>query len=115
MKQKLALMLTFVVLTTGVFAQMTNNNSGMTRKPALFGIHLDAVDFKTPIALKDRSSNRIFANPKDMDFGFSLSYWKGLTSTIDFSTKITALLHNYAGDRNEHKHISCREVSFFQH
>jgi outer membrane protein OmpA-like peptidoglycan-associated protein len=37
-----------------------------------------------------------------MDFGFSLSYWKGLTSRIDFSTRVGALLHDYAGsDRNE--------------
>ncbi len=98
MKQKLALVLTFVVLTTGAFAQM--KNSGMTKKPALVGIHLDAVDFKTPITLKDKSSSRIFAKPKDMDFGFSISYWRGLTSIIDFSTKVTALLHDYAADRN---------------
>ena len=98
MKQKLALVLTFVVLTTGAFAQM--NNSGMTKKPALFGIHLDAVDFTTPITLKDKSSSRLFANLKDMDWGVSVSYWKGLTNTIDFSTKITALLHDYAADRN---------------
>jgi outer membrane protein OmpA-like peptidoglycan-associated protein len=99
MKQKLALVLTMVVLTTCAFAQ---NNSGSSKKPALVGIHFNAVDFTTPITLKDKSSSRLFAKPKDMDFGFSLSYWKGLTSTIDFSTKVTALLHDYASaDRNE--------------
>jgi len=100
MKQKLALVLTCVVLTTGAFAQ-TNNNSGATKKPVLFGVHLNAVDFITPITLKDKSTSRLFAKPRDMDWGFSLSYWKGLTSLVDFSTKITALLHDYAADRGQ--------------
>ena len=100
MKQKLALVLAFVGLTTCAFAQ--KSNSGMTKKPALFGIHFNAVDFTTPVTLKDNSSNRVFANLRDMDFGFSLSYWKGLTSKIDFSTKATLILHDYATDRNEY-------------
>ena len=37
-----------------------------------------------------------------MDFGLSLSYWRGLTSKIDLSLKASAMFHDYAGDdRNE--------------
>ncbi len=98
MKQKLTLVLVLVVLATGAFAQMSKSSK---KKGALVGIHLDLVDFKTPDQWKDRSTPRNFTALKDMDFGFSLSYWKGLTSKVDFSPKFTALFHNYSGeDRN---------------
>ncbi len=100
MKQKLALVLASAVLTAGAMAQ-TPGNTRPAKKPALVGIHLNAIDFKTPETLKNTSSSRIFADPKDMDFGFSVSYWRGLTSKIDLSLKATAMLHDYAGDRNE--------------
>lgn len=99
MKQKLTLVLALIVLATGAFAQKMKSSSD--KKPALFGIHLNAIDFKTPVTLKNSNSPRDFANLNDMDFGMSLSYWKGLTSKIDFAGKFNAMIHNYAGDRNE--------------
>lgn len=95
MKQKLKLVLAALVLTTGAFAQ---NN----KKPALVGIHFNALDFKTPETFKNSNTPRTLAGLRDMDFGLSLSYWKGLTSKIDLSVKLSAAFHDFsAGDRNE--------------
>ncbi|MEO6490948.1 MAG: OmpA family protein [Ferruginibacter sp.] len=102
MKQKLVLLFSLVLMASGLFAQMDAGGTSRAKKGSLFGIHFNAVDFKTPVTWKDNTSSRDFASLKDMDFGFSLSYWKGLTSRIDFSTKINTLIHNYAAeDRNE--------------
>jgi OmpA-OmpF porin, OOP family len=100
MKQKLVLLFSLVLMASGLFAQKPDKPAMKTG--ALFGIHFDAVDFKTPVYWKNTSSAREVSGIKDMDFGFSLSYWKGLTSRIDFSTKINTLIHNYGSeDRNE--------------
>lgn len=99
MKQKLVLLFSLVLMASGLFAQMSDNSA--SKKGTLFGIHFDAIDFKTPVTWKNSNGSRDFAGLKDMDFGFSLSYWKGLTSHIDFSTKVNTLIHNYAGDRNQ--------------
>ena len=92
MKQKLKLVLIALAFTTGAFAQDH-------KKPALVGIHFNAIDFKTPETFKNSNTPRKFAKLKDMDFGLSLSYWKGLTSKIDFAAKVNAMFHDYAGDR----------------
>ena len=89
MKQKLTLLITVVLLTTASFAQ-----NG--KKPALVGIHFNAIDIYTPVTFKSSSTSRTFTDLKDMDFGFGLSYWKGLTRTVDFSTKLNVLFHDYA-------------------
>lgn len=95
MKQKLKLVLAALVLTTGAFAQND-------KKPTLIGIHFNALDFKTPETFKNSNTPRTLAGIRDMDFGLSLSYWRGLTSKIDLSLKASAMFHDYAGDdRNE--------------
>lgn len=98
MKQKLTLVLAFAGLAVApAFAQ----NDGPAKKPASAGIHFNAVDFKTPVTFQDDNAPRNFATLRDMDFGLSLSYWKGLTSKIDFAAKFNAMLHDYAADRLE--------------
>ncbi|MBC7937165.1 MAG: OmpA family protein [Rhizobacter sp.] len=95
MKQKLKLVLVALVFTTGAFAQSD-------KKPALVGIHFNALDFVTPETFKNSNSPRKLADLRDMDFGLSLSYWKGLTSKIDLALKANFNLHDYAsGDRME--------------
>ncbi|RZL17207.1 MAG: OmpA family protein [Pedobacter sp.] len=95
MKQKLKLVLAALVLTTGAFAQNE-------KKPSLVGIHFNALDFKTPETFKNSNSPRTFTGLRDMDFGLSLSYWRGLTSNIDLSIKTSAMFHEYSAlDRNE--------------
>ncbi len=93
MKQKLKLVLAALAFTSGsAFAQDT-------KKPALIGIHFNAIDFVTPVTLQSSNNSRKFAGLKDMDFGLSLSYWKGLTNKIDFAAKFNTMFHDYAGDR----------------
>jgi outer membrane protein OmpA-like peptidoglycan-associated protein len=84
-----------VALTISASAQGDKYSSNV--KGSLVGIHFNALDITTPKTLKDRNSPRKFTALKDMDFGFGLSYWKGLTSTIDFSTKLNVMFHDYSG------------------
>lgn len=99
MKQKLTLVLASALLATGAFAQV--NSGSPDKKPALFGIHLNAVDFITPETFQNNNTERKLAGLRDMDFGLSVSYWRGLTNTIDFAGKVNATLRNYAGARGE--------------
>lgn len=100
MKQKITLVLTLMALTLGSYAQDDKYSS--SKKGSLIGIHFNALDIKTPLTWKSSSSSRTFSKLKDLDYGFGLSYWKGLTKTIDFSTKFNMMLHDYAAlDRNE--------------
>ncbi|MEO7446042.1 MAG: OmpA family protein [Ferruginibacter sp.] len=101
MKQKIALLFMLAFMAAGAFAQSTMNNMASDTKRSSVGIHFDAVDFVTPVTFKNTNSPRKVAGLRDMDFGLSLSYWKGLTSKIDFALKFNALLHDYAADRNE--------------
>jgi OmpA-OmpF porin, OOP family len=95
MKQKLTLLLSFLVV--GLFAIAQNNESRFSspKKGTLVGIHFNALDITTPVTFKTAGSTRSFTKITDMDYGFSFSYWKGLTNTIDFSTKAGILFHDY--------------------
>jgi outer membrane protein OmpA-like peptidoglycan-associated protein len=99
MKQKLTMVLALALLVTGAVAQV--NSVSPDKKPSLFGIHLNAVDFVTPETFNNNNTERKLAGLRDMDFGLSLSYWRGLTNTIDFAGKFNATLRNYAGARGE--------------
>jgi hypothetical protein len=85
MKQKLTLLLSFLVVATLASAQMMDSKFSSAKKGTLVGIHFNALDIKTPVTLKSAAGTRSFSKIQDMDLGFSLSYWKGLTKTIDFS------------------------------
>ena len=102
MKQKLALILCFAFVATNSFAQMMNSDKfSSNKKGTLIGIHFNALDFKTPETFKNTTSKRFTTKLSEMDYGVSLSYWKGLTRTIDFSTKINTMFHNYKTDFNQ--------------
>jgi len=101
MKQKLTLILSFLVVVACASAQMMNSKYSSAIKGSLIGIHFNALDIKTPETFKNSGGPRTFTKIQDMDFGFSLSYWKGLTKTIDFSTRAGLIFHDYqAEDRN---------------
>ncbi|MFT3981287.1 MAG: OmpA family protein [Ferruginibacter sp.] len=94
MKQKFSLFLLLGVLAIGAQAQ--------DKKPTLVGIHFNALDYKTPETFKNSNTPRRFASLRDMDYGLSLSYWKGLTSHIDLAVKLNGAMHDYSAyDRNE--------------
>lgn len=102
MKQKLTLLFSLIILFGSAFAQNTDSKFSSATKGKLFGIHFNALDIKTPLTFKSAATTRTFSNLKDMDYGFSLSYWKGLTKTIDFSTRAGLIFHDYATeDRGE--------------
>jgi OmpA-OmpF porin, OOP family len=98
MKQKLALLLSFLVFVTVASAQMMDSKFSSAKKGSLVGVHFNALDIKTPVTLKSSAGNRTFTQIQNMDLGFSLSYWKGLTKTIDFSTRAGILFHDYSRD-----------------
>lgn len=102
MKQKITMLFIAVLLAAGAFAQDE-------KKPSSVGIHFNALDIYTPVTFKNSSLPRTFTKLKDMDYGFGLSYWKGLTRTIDFSTKLNVMFHEYAqrdrGDISGEKEI----------
>ena len=92
MKQKLALAFISVLFSFAALAQNSKSNLRSEKKPALFGIHFSAADFTTPVTFKSQGvTPRNFAKLKDMAHGFSLSYWKGITPTIDFSGKLSSI------------------------
>jgi OmpA-OmpF porin, OOP family len=99
MKQKLTLLLSFLVVVTVASAQMMDSKFTSNKKGSLVGIHFNALDLKTPLTLKNSAGTRSFSKITDMDYGFSVSYWKGLTKTIDFSGRAGVLFHDYASDR----------------
>ena len=102
MKQKLTLLLSLLVVVTCASAQMMNSKYSSSKKGSLVGIHFNALDIKTPVTLKSSAGTRSFTKIQDMDYGLSLSYWKGLTKTIDFSTRGGIIFHDFKSiDRNE--------------
>ena len=102
MKQKLTLLFSLLVIVTCASAQMMESKYSSAVKGSLFGIHFNLLDIKTPVTLKSNSGPRTFTRLKDMDYGFSVSYWKGLTKNIDFSTRAGMIFHDYAtNDRNQ--------------
>lgn len=96
MKQKLVLVFSFFVLALGAIAQKGD------KRGSAIGVHINSLDIKTPQVLKDNNAPRTLTGFKEHSYGFSISYWRGLTSRIDLSSKITGMFHDYAGDdRNE--------------
>ncbi len=103
MKQKLVFTLALAILVTGAFAQKVKKSDRFTsaKKGSLFGLHFNLADFKTPVSIKETSLNdalkqKDWKKVSAMSGGFSFSYWKGLTKTIDFSTKLNVMFHDYA-------------------
>ncbi len=88
MKQKLAFIFSFLVLATAGFAQ--------TKKGSLIGIHFNSLDIKTPQTFKDNSGPKTLAGLKGQDYGFSLSYWRGLSSHLDLSVRGNLMFHDYS-------------------
>jgi OmpA-OmpF porin, OOP family len=96
MKQKLTLLFSFLVVATLASAQMMDSKFSSAKKGTLVGIHFNALDLATPVTLKNAAGTRTFSHIQDMDYGLALSYWKGLTKTIDLSAKAGLLFHDYS-------------------
>ena len=98
MKQKLTFILAFSLFATAAFSQ--NKMRGGDKKGSLIGLHFDLADFNAPTGIKDPSTGKVYSKIKDMNKGISLSYWKGLTSKIDFSAKLTGIFRDYRAIRS---------------
>jgi OmpA-OmpF porin, OOP family len=109
MKQKLAFTLALTILVSGAFAQKMKRSDRYpsAKKGSLFGVHFNLSDFKTATAIKATSLSDVLKKKEykrlaDMSGGFSFSYWKGLTKTIDFSTKLNVVFADFSAIyRNE--------------
>ena len=93
MKQKLTFILALSLFATAAFAQ--NKMRSGDKKGPLIGLHFNLADFNAPTGIKDPATGKVYSKLKDMDKGFSLSFWKGLTSRIDLSIKANAMFRDY--------------------
>lgn len=101
MKQKLVFAFSSMLLLAGA-AQAQDGGKKSSDKRSFIGFHINALDTKTPQVLKDNSAPRTLAGLLGQSYGFSISYWRQLTSHIDLSGKVTGMFHDYSsGDRNE--------------
>ena len=98
MKQKLTLILALSLLATSAFSQTKMGMRGDKKGP-LFGIHFNMQDFVAPLGIKNPSTGRAYSNFKDMNRGFSLSFWKGIHPKIDFALKANASFRDYRAKR----------------
>ncbi|HQY11095.1 MAG TPA: hypothetical protein PK133_02750, partial [Ferruginibacter sp.] len=94
MKQKLTLILVLTLLATSGFSQKKMSNG--SKKGTLLGLHYNMADFNAPIGIKDPSTGKTYSKMRDMDKGFSVSYWRGLKSKIDFSLKLSGMFRDYS-------------------
>jgi len=100
MKKSIAsFIIVMMLIASSSFAQVSNYSSD--KKGELIGFHFNSIDFITPKTWADKNSPRRFAHFADMDYGLSLSYLRGYKPNIDFALKLSGMIHNYAGDRNQ--------------
>jgi len=98
MKQKLTLILALTLLATSAFSQKKKTGND-NKKGSLFGLHYNMADFNAPIGIKNPSTGKTYSRMKDMDKGFSLSYWRGLTKRLDLSVKGNVLFRDFRSIR----------------
>lgn len=99
MKQKLTLILALSLLATSAFSQKTKKMGSGDKKGPLFGVHFNMQDFNAPLGIKDPITGKVYSTFTDMTKGFSLSYWKGLTSRIDVAIKLNGSFRDYRAIR----------------
>jgi outer membrane protein OmpA-like peptidoglycan-associated protein len=90
MVQKLKLLLIFAIFCNQVLAQ----DNKAPKKGSLLGLHFNLADFKGPTGIKDPVSGKVYSSVREMDKGFSLSYWKGLTNKVDIALKANAMYYS---------------------
>ncbi len=100
MKQKLTLILALSLLATSAFAQKSKKMGAGDKKGPLFGLHFNLQDFNAPLGIKDPITGKVYSTFRNMTKGFSLSYWKGLTSRLDVAVKANASFRDYRAIRS---------------
>ncbi|MEP6926290.1 MAG: OmpA family protein [Ginsengibacter sp.] len=97
MKQKLTFLFLMISLSFTVIAQKFTSPI----KPALLGFHYGLVDYNSPNEIDTTSLSRVFKKgdifkPLKQSSAISISYWKGLTTFLDFSGKFNGIFYDYA-------------------
>ncbi len=108
MRQKMAFTVLLALLMSGAFAQKMKkaDRFSSAKKGSLFGLHFNLADFRTPEAIEKTTFSDAFKGDawrkmSNMSNGFSLSYWKGLKNTIDFSMKLNIMFADYSAIYND--------------
>lgn len=71
------------------------------KKGSLIGLHFNMADFKTPSVIKSTSLGDALKGDSwkklsNYGYGFSASYWKGITSKIDFTLRGNVMFYDYS-------------------
>jgi len=88
MKLKLTLLSVFAFCTLIAFSQ--------DKKPQLVGVHFNLIDFKSIKSFNTPSTGKGYSGFKDMSKGFSLAYWRGLTTKIDLNVKANVVFYDFS-------------------
>ncbi len=103
MKQRLLLTTTLLVLVVAAIAQPAKRSDRFLspKKSSLLGLHFNVADFETPKVIKassfsDALKGDTWRKLSNYAYGFSLSYWKGITNKIDFTLKGNVSFYDYA-------------------
>ncbi|MEP6675647.1 MAG: hypothetical protein ABJA78_10845 [Ferruginibacter sp.] len=98
MKQKTLLMVSFTILMSAAFAQKSSNknNGAPAKKTQLFGMHFNIGNFNGAQAFKASENTGATTTVKNLALGVGLSYWKGITSKVDFSLKLNGMFYDYS-------------------
>jgi outer membrane protein OmpA-like peptidoglycan-associated protein len=84
-----------ILATSSIFAQEQS-----VKKPKLFSYNISFSDYSFPKQIKDSTLSKAFHHndwlkPGNKSFGMGVSYWKGLSSHIDFSGTLTGTFSNF--------------------
>ena len=66
------------------------------KKFPLFGIHYNLSDFNSTAGIKDPSTSKGYSSIRDMNKGFSVSYWSGLCSKVDLAVKANVIFRDFS-------------------
>ncbi|MEO7307536.1 MAG: OmpA family protein [Ferruginibacter sp.] len=101
MKQKLTLILALALLATTAFSQKSKKmKMGRgEKKGTLIGLQFNLQDFVAPLGIKDPLTGKVYSKIRDMDKGFSLTYWKGLHPKVDLAVKANLSFRDYRAVR----------------
>ena len=94
MKQTLKLLLAVAIICNNAYAQ---KSWAPAKKGSLVGLQYNMADFRAPTGIKDPISGKVYSTIREMDKGFSVAYWRGLTSKIDLAVKVNAMFKDYSG------------------
>ncbi len=86
MKLKITFIIALFFITTVACAQ----------KSQRFGLHYNLADFNAPAGIKDPATSKGYSGIRDMNKGFSVSYWRGLCGKADLAVKANLIFRDFS-------------------